>query len=286
MLRATLPTTIAIEQALDGPTADVRANATQVHQIVMNLCTNAAHAIQGKGKISLEIAQVAVGEGPSKPHVELKSGDYVRLTISDTGHGMDAATMKRIFEPFFTTKKAGEGTGLGLSVVHGIVKEYGGGVTIDSELGRGTTFAIYLPVSSGAEGSVPPESVEVPRGNGQRVLFVDDERVLGEAAQKMLTRLGYAATVFNSSVDALAALRLAPTSYAALITDFTMPDLTGAELIREVLAIRPELRVILASGSGSHLTGEAMRELGIREVLTKPVSYVALARALQRALAG
>ncbi len=286
LLRATLPTTIAIEQTLDAPTADVLANATQVHQIVMNLCTNAAHAIKGQGKLSLALAQVTVSDGPSKPHVELKPGEYVRLTISDTGHGMDAATMTRIFKPFFTTKKAGEGTGLGLSVVHGIVKEYGGVVTIDSEVGRGTTFAIYLPISSVAEASASPESTEAPRGNGQRVLFVDDEAVLGDAAQKMLTRLGYAPTVFKSSVEALAALRGAPSAYAVMITDFTMPELTGADLIRAVLAIRPDLRVILASGSGSHLTSDEMRQLGVREVLTKPVGYVALSRALHRALSG
>ncbi len=286
LLRATLPTTIAIEQRLDGPTADVLANATQVHQIVMNLCTNAAHAIKGQGKLSVELAQVTVSDGPSKPHVELRPGEYVRLTIGDTGHGMDAATVKRIFEPFFTTKKAGEGTGLGLSVVHGIVKEYGGVVTIDSEIGRGTTFAIYLPVSSVAEASASPESTEAPRGNGQRVLFVDDEAMLGDAAQKMLTRLGYAPTVFKSSVEALAALRRAPSTYAVMITDFTMPELTGADLIRAVRAIRPDLRVILASGSGSHLTSDEMRQLGVREVLTKPVGYAALSRALHRALSG
>ena len=286
LLRATLPTTIAIEQVLDGPVADVLVNATQVHQIVMNLCTNAAHAMKGRGKLGLEIAQVAVSDGPDKPHVELSAGDYVRLTVSDTGHGMDAATLKRIFEPFFTTKKAGEGTGLGLSVVHGIVKEYGGVVTIQSEVGHGTTFAIYLPTSPVAAASSAAESPEARPGKGQRVLFVDDEVVLGDVAQKMLKRLGYAPTVFNSSVAALTALRAAPDSYAALITDFTMPELTGTELIGEALMLRPDLRVILASGSTSQLDADEMRRLGVHEVLTKPVSYIALSRALHRALSG
>jgi len=286
LLRATLPATIVIEHVLDRPVSDVLVNATHVHQIVMNLCTNAGHAIQGKGKLSLEIDQVEVQDGPNKPHVELKEGEYVRLTISDTGHGMDAATMQRIFEPFFTTKEAGEGTGLGLSVVHGIVHEYGGVVTVDSELGRGTTFAIYLPASSRAQALPGPDNLEAPRGNGQRVLFVDDEAVLGDAAHKMLTRLGYSPVVFRSSVEALSSLRKDPDGYAALVTDFTMPELTGLELIREALAMRTSLPVILASGSTSQLNSEQLHQLGVHEVLTKPVSYVALARALHRLLSG
>jgi PAS domain S-box-containing protein len=287
LLRATLPSTIALKQKLDAALPDVLANPTQVHQVVMNLCTNAAHAMKGKqGQIGVELERVTVEDGANKPHVALRPGDYVRLRISDTGHGMDAATLQRIFEPFFTTKASGEGTGLGLSVVHGIVKEYGGVVTVDSELGRGTTFAIYLPALSGTEVQRAPEAVgEIPRGRGQRILYVDDEPVLGEAAKKMLERLGYQALVFQRSEAALRAFEQDPTAYDAVVTDFTMPELTGIELSRRVRAIRPGMPVIMVSGSSGPLTQAEVREVGIRDLISKPLSYAALARALAKVFA-
>jgi len=286
LLRATLPSTIALQQKLDGALPDVLANATQVHQIVMNLCTNAAHAMKGtQGQISVELDQLQIASERARPHVELAPGDYVRLAIRDTGHGMDAATLERIFEPFFTTKPAGEGTGLGLSVVHGIVKEYGGVVTVESELGRGTSFTIYLPALSVTEQRAPAPSADVPRGTGQCILFVDDEPVLGAAAQKMLERLGYRAVVFRSSEAALSAFEAAPHVYDALITDFTMPGMTGIELSRRLLAIRPGFPIIIASGSTGTLTNAEVRQLGIRELLSKPLSYASLARVLHQVLA-
>jgi PAS domain S-box-containing protein len=285
LLRATLPSTIALEQAIDADVSDVLANATQVHQIVMNLCTNAAHAIRGKhGKITVSLAELSIGEGAHKPHVELEPGKYVRLTITDTGHGMDATTLQRIFEPFFTTKPAGEGTGLGLSVVHGIVKEYGGVVLAESEPGRGTSFVIYLPAVSGAAAEIASDSAEVPRGKGERVLFVDDEVALGNAGRKMLERLGYQATVFGSSVTALLAFRQAPRSFSIVVTDYTMPDLTGLDLIREIHAIRPDIPAIMVSGSSGPIVPEELREAGVLQVLSKPLGYTALAHALCRAL--
>jgi PAS domain S-box-containing protein len=285
LLRATLPSTIALDSLLDADVSDVLANATQVHQIVMNLCTNAAHAMRGRqGKITVSVAQIELSPHAPKPHVDLGPGRYVRLVISDTGHGMDAATLRRIFEPFFTTKSLGEGTGLGLSVVHGIVKEYGGAVVVESELGKGTKFTIYLPALSGTELQPLAESAEIPRGRGERILFVDDEVVLGTASRKMLERLGYGVTLFHSSVAALAAFRQGPDAFAALVTDYTMPEMTGVELIREVHAIRPLLPVIMVSGSSGPLDPDDMRRVGMRELLSKPLGYAALAHALRRAL--
>jgi PAS domain S-box-containing protein len=287
LLRATLPTTISIEQALDVPVDDVLVNATQVHQIVMNLCTNAAHAMRGRqGKLRVALDAVRVGPGAATPHVGLEPGNYVRLLVSDSGHGMDAATLKRIFEPFFTTKIGGEGTGLGLSVVHGIVKEYQGVVTIDSQVGCGTTFHIYLPSAPASQAAAPAESNEAPCGNGERVLIVDDEPALGAATHKMLTRLGYQATVHQSSLAALTALQQAPHAFAALVTDFTMPEMTGLELARAALALRPDLAVLLLSGSTASLPAEELRAIGVRGVLNKPVGYAPLARALHQALRG
>jgi PAS domain S-box-containing protein len=285
LLRATLPTTIALEQALDAPVPAVLANATQVHQIVMNLCTNASHAIKGhQGKISVSLASVEVLPDTPAPHASLEPGSYVRLEIADTGHGMDPATVERIFEPFFTTKPAGEGTGLGLSVAHGIVREYGGAITVDSAPGRGTRFSIYLPSASGEATSSADASMDLPRGAGQHVLLVDDEVTLANAARQMLERLGYRATVFQSSVAALAAFRQAPESFAAVVSDFTMPDLTGLELIREMRAVSPNLPALMVSGSSGAFTREAALHVGVRELLSKPLSYAALARAMHRAL--
>jgi CheY-like chemotaxis protein len=197
---------------------------------------------------------------------------------------MDAGTAKRIFEPFFTTKGAGEGTGLGLSVVHGIVKEYGGVVTVDSELGRGTSITLYFPACSMVEERRPVVASEIPRGNGERILFVDDEQVLGDVAKKMMQRIGYQASVFQSSETALAAFQKEPTAYDALITDLTMPEMTGVDLARRVLALRPSLPIILVSGSSGTLTDTELREIGIRELLSKPLEYSTLARVLNQVL--
>ncbi|HEY5374374.1 MAG TPA: ATP-binding protein [Polyangiaceae bacterium] len=287
LLRASLPSTIALEQQIEDAVPDVLANPTQVHQIVMNLCTNAAHAMKGtQGGIKVELSELQVSESGPKLHGELQPGGYVCMTVQDTGHGMDAATAKRIFEPFFTTKGSGEGTGLGLSVVHGIVKEYGGVVTVDSELGRGTTFAIYLPARPALEKPPPVLATEIPRGDGERVLFVDDEPVLGAVAQKMMQRLGYRATVFQSSEAALTAFQSDPGAFDALITDLTMPAMTGVELARQVLAVRPGLPVILVSGSSGQLTTTELRKVGIRELLSKPLDYGTLARTLNQMLRG
>ncbi|HVY27205.1 MAG TPA: PAS domain S-box protein [Polyangiaceae bacterium] len=282
LLRATLPATTALEQQLD-PVGDVLVNATQVHQIVMNLCTNAAHAMRGKtGKIRVALVAERL-DASLLPHVALAPGDYVKLSISDTGHGMDAATASRVFEPFFTTKAAGEGTGLGLSVVHGIVKEYEGAIKVDSEPGRGTTFDIYLPLTTAAQQHAGGEA-DVPCGSGEHILVVDDERVLGEATTKMLGKLGYHGRSFQEPMAALAALKQTPDRFSVLVTDLTMPEMTGAELIRAVRVIRPELPVILVSGSAAGLSETDLGSLGISEMLSKPLSYSGLAHALQRVL--
>lgn len=287
LLRASLPATISLNAHLEAALPDVLANATQVHQIIMNLCTNAAHAVGGEqGQINVELDRAQVAADGPEASLALPPGDYVRLTVRDTGQGMDAATAKRIFEPFFTTKASGEGTGLGLSVVHGIVKEYGGEISVVSEVGRGTSMKIYLPARPAVESQPTAPATEIPRGNGARILYVDDEAVLGDVAQKMLKRLGYEATVFQSSEAAWAAFEAAPQAYDALVTDLTMPALTGVDLARKVLALRPALPIILVSGSSGPLTVSELRAMGIRELLSKPLNYGALARVLNQVLYG
>lgn len=284
LLRSTLPSTIDIKEDIASELPDVLADPTQVHQVVMNLCTNAGHAMKGKpGQLRVRV-EVLLVNSSSKPHPELKEAEYVRLSISDTGHGMNEETLKRIFEPFFTTKAPGEGTGLGLSVVHGIIKEHDGVIAVESEPGSGTTFTIYLPplrsVTIAEKGGDEP----IPAGKGERVLFVDDEVALGQVARKILIRLGYQPFVFSSSEAAWAAIQKAPHAYHIMITDLTMPVMTGIDLTRLVLKLRPSLPIVLVSGYTGMLTDDAMRQLGITELVHKPMDKRMLAVAVSRAL--
>jgi CheY-like chemotaxis protein len=265
----------------------VLAASIQLHQVLLNLCTNAAHAMTGKqGRLGVrvETLNVDVHGDPQSQVPGLNAGRYVRLTVSDTGHGMSGETRKRIFEPFFTTKPPGEGTGLGLAVVHGIVRDHEGVVRVDSEPGRGTTFQIYLPAHDWVEAGVDAGlSVKSP-GKGERILFVDDETALCEGWRSVLERIGYLVTTFTDPLLALETFRRNPRDFDLVITDLTMPHMTGTELGRRILELRPTLPILLVSGSTGSLTGEEVRALGLRELLTKPVTPSALAIALRRTL--
>ncbi len=285
LLRATLPATIEIQQAIDGELPDVKANPTQIHQVIMNLCTNAAHAMKGKqGQLCLRLESLDLEKAGSQPHIDLVPGQYVRLMVSDTGHGMDEATLKRIFEPFFTTKGPGEGTGLGLSVVHGIIREHEGAIAVESQPGKGTTFSIYFPAQAAAGTPENLQGDSIPRGNGERVLFVDDEKALSEVAQKMIQRLGYQPVVFDSSKAAWEAFQKEPMAFDVLISDLTMPVLTGLDLARLALGVRPNLPVILTSGSSGTFSTTEVQEIGVRELVGKPLDYQTLATALNKVL--
>jgi len=286
LLRATLPTSIEIVRQVEDGLPNVMANSTQIHQVIMNLGTNAAHAMKArKGQLRVRLEQTQIADAAASQHAELAIGEYVRLSVEDTGTGMDHATLRRVFEPFFTTKPAGEGTGLGLSVVHGIVKEHGGAITVHSEVGVGTTLAIYLPA---LPSSIPPHAVlaqPLAQGAGQKVLFVDDEASLRGVAVKMLSRLGYEPVVFETSEQVLAAFKAEPTGYDALISDLAMPGLSGLELATQILRIRPGFPIVLASGFGGKLTRAEARKLGIRDLISKPLDFRTLADALEQALA-
>jgi CheY-like chemotaxis protein len=197
---------------------------------------------------------------------------------------MDEATLKRIFEPFFTTKAPGEGTGLGLSVVHGIVKEHDGVITVQSEPGRGTAFAIYLPAQLTAESQESKAATEIPTGHGERILFVDDEAALGEVAKKMLLRLGYHPFVFSSPEAAWVAIQEQPAAYDLMISDLTMPVLTGTDLAKRVLNLRPDLPIILTSGASGTWTSAEVQKIGIRELVSKPLNFRTLAIVIHAAL--
>jgi signal transduction histidine kinase len=241
LLRASLPATITIEQDIRDDAGQIMGDATEIEQVVINLVSNAAHAMRANGGVlRVEVSGFGLAAGAEAPHGAMKPGDYVRLSVSDTGHGMEKAVFDRIFDPFYTTKPAGEGTGLGLSVVHGIVRSHQGVITARSEPGRGSVFEIYLPRMDTPK-AVETEAGAVPAGR-EAVLLVDDEEALTEIGKEMLERLGYAVTATTSSAEALDLFRDQPDRFDVVMTDQTMPHMTGIELARRMLSIRKIFR--------------------------------------------
>jgi signal transduction histidine kinase/ActR/RegA family two-component response regulator len=286
LLRAMIPTSIEFEvsMAMDVPT--VLADATQIHQIVMNLGTNASHAMKERvGRLTVTLENFDVGADGMETQMGLQSGHHVRLSISDTGHGMDQATLSRIFEPFFTTKAPGEGTGLGLSVVQGIMQSHEGIITAYSHPGEGTTFHLYFPVCGMEEAAMGSEVTAVPRGKGERILYVDDELPLAQMGRKILERLGYVVEIHTSAPEALEAVRARPEAYDLIITDQMMPRLTGLDLATRLQTIRPGLPIILVTGYTATLTAERVKAMGISNLLLKPISVATLGAAVHRVLA-
>ncbi|MBI5589746.1 MAG: PAS domain S-box protein [Deltaproteobacteria bacterium] len=284
MLRAMLPSTLTIRFDLQAGRSVILGDPTQFHQILLNLCTNAAHAMRETGGL-LEIAlsEVEIDAIEASEHLNLQPGSYVRLTVRDTGQGMDRKTLDRIFEPFFTTKGPGEGAGVGLAVVHGIVKSHGGMITAQSELGKGSTFQVFFPKIENAVAQVDKPVLPFPTGNEQ-ILFVDDEEVVADAASDMLKFLGYDVVAVNSSLEALRLLQLQPGRFHLVITDQTMPDMTGMELAAELLRIRPGLPILLCTGFASPGIWEKALAMGIRQVMNKPFVLQELARTVRSIL--
>jgi PAS domain S-box-containing protein len=285
LLRSTLPSSLELTVSLPGSLPSISADATQIHQVTMNLCTNAAQAMGGRGRLSVALDTIELGSPEPESSVGLAAGQYVRLTVSDTGHGMDASVVERIFEPFFTTKQPGGGTGLGLAVVHGIVKDHEGAISVASEPGKGTTFTILFPVCAPLEApGVEVRAPEAPHGSGQKVMFVDDERALCEAARLILRRAGYDAVAHRDSSEAWRELQTNPDGYALVVTDLTMPGMTGLDLAAKIHGLRPELPIILTSGHPGELASKALESIGVRELLQKPVDYAVLTQAVARAI--
>jgi signal transduction histidine kinase/CheY-like chemotaxis protein len=285
VIRGSLPDGIALELSLPRAPLVVIGDPTQLHQVVMNLCTNAAHAMGGNGSLRVTMEAADLDEELRLAQATLPPGRYVKLVIGDTGTGMDGATLARIFEPFFTTKEVGRGTGLGLSLVHGIVSDSGGATHVTSELGRGSTFEIYLPRANVEDATLEHAEGPIERGNGECILLVDDEKPLLIMTAELLGRLGYDPAPFSDPRAALASLEAMPEAYAAVLTDEMMPGLTGTALARAARQARASLPIILVSGyTGPMLTRIALG-VGVREVLRKPVKTRELAAALARALA-
>jgi len=286
-LRASLPAQIQIEVNVGKDVPAVLADPTQIYQVTVNLATNALHAMEGRaGRLTVAVENFVADAKFLRLHPELQAVRHVRLTVADTGHGMDAATMERIFEPFFTTKPLGKGTGLGLSVVHGIVQAHHGCITVDSEVGHGATFQLYFPGQEEQVPAAPAAEAEVPAGGGQIILLLDDEPSLTGALRQLLERLNYRVITHNHARDSLAWCRQNPDAVDLVITDLSMPELNGIEVARALRALRPGLPIVLTSGFSADLNPALLAEAGICELLEKPVTRAALAGTVHRALAG
>jgi CheY-like chemotaxis protein len=250
----------------------------------MNLCTNAAHAMERGGVLKVVLECVVVDKRRLLSHGALSAGDYVRLSVIDTGSGIPPAVLERMFDPFFTTKRVGDGTGLGLALVHGIVGGFGGAIDVVTQVGMGTTFTIWLP-AAGEVARLPAEPAgEVPRGNGETVMIVDDERALVTLAEVTLAELGYEPVGFDSSLAALQAFRAEPKRFDLVLTDEMMPELTGTELAREIRQVRPDISIILMSGCGGTELSERARAAGVIDVRCKPLVRREIAEPVARAL--
>jgi len=284
MLRASIPSTISITEDIHPQSGTVLADPTQIHQIVMNLCTNAYHAMEESGGVlSVVVRSATIDSSTVFDGQRLTAGDYVELTVSDTGAGMGPDIIDKIFDPYFTTKGIGKGTGMGLSITHGIIKSYGGAITVESTLGLGTTFRVYLPLIEDAGAKEFAGAAEAPRGKGQ-ILFVDDEELLMEMGHDMLERLGYTVTSRRSSFEALETFMNDPQKFDLVITDQTMLGMTGIDLARRMLQIRPDIPIILCTGYSNLVSEESAKVVGIREFALKPLTKSSIAQLVEKIL--
>jgi len=283
-MRASLPATIEIRKEIASDVESIMADPIQIQQVLMNLCTNALHAMEGMGgTLDVELASVTLTPEDAQMLPDLKPGPHVRITVKDTGHGMSEATLAKIFDPYFTTKAKGVGTGLGLTVVHGIVKKHGGAIRVQSELGKGSTFHLYFP-------AVPKEAASEARPIGQmptgheRILLIDDEEVLVDIGKEMLEYLGYSVETRTSSVDALSLFGADPFRFDLVITDMTMPNMTGEKLAVELRKIRADIPIVICTGYSERLLEERVRTVGISALVMKPILMAQLASAIREAL--
>ena len=283
LIRASLPTTIEIKQKLDSDSL-ITGDATQIHQVLMNLCTNAAHAMDTKGGVlEVKLENIELKEGFSAGYSDISPGAYVKLTVSDTGEGIPEIILGQIFDPFFSTKEKGKGTGMGLAVVHGIVSSHGGEIYAYSEQGKGSTFDIFLPAFERRKDPERNPKEAIPTGN-ERILFVDDEAALVNVGQKTVESLGYEVTTRTSSIEALELFKRRPNSFDLVITDMTMPNMTGEDLAIELMRVRSDIPVILCTGYSARINEQQAIGMGIRAFVLKPLLKHQIARVIRDAL--
>jgi PAS domain S-box-containing protein len=284
LLSASLPDEMRLEARLDAADTAVVGDATQLHQVTMNLCRNAMQAMAHGGVLSVVLAREAAVQRRVLSHGTLEAGRYVRISIGDTGSGIAPAVLERMFDPFFTTKRVGDGTGLGLALVNGIVADLGGSIDVATEMDVGTTFTIWLPAADEMPAQLTEPASDLPRGNGETVMIVDDERALVALAEETLAQLGYEPVGFDSSLAALHAFCAEPKRFDLVLTDETMPDLMGTELALEIRRLRPDIPIILVSGYGGAQLSERAQAAGVLDVLRKPLIRRDIAEPIARAL--
>jgi CheY-like chemotaxis protein len=285
LLRSTLPTHILFQETIDMDCGPILADPAQIHQLVINLCTNAYHAMLEKGgTLGVALTEVEVGVEEYQRDRKHIPGKYLKLTVQDTGHGMEPSVMKRIFEPYFTTRKPGQGNGMGLAVSHGIMENYGGWITVFSEPGQGATFDLFFPMIDGQSDLADPLFNEPVPGGTEHILLVDDEETLLPMLEHILSRLGYRISAFNRSAEALSAFQNDPVKFDLVITDQAMPHMIGSELAKRILNIRPDMPIILFTGFSDLITEEKAKSLGIRAYVMKPIIKHDLAGTIRRIL--
>jgi PAS domain S-box-containing protein len=286
MLRASLPSTITIQEDIDSQCGKVMADSTNIHQIIVNLCTNSLHAMENeKGVLGISLYRKEISDEEIVGEPDVSSGPFIVLQVSDTGHGMHQKTIERIFDPYYTSKEVGKGTGLGLAVIHGVVKNYHGFIRIESELGKGTTFYVHIPVLQKDTSIIAEPETSEPLSTGtERILVVDDESMIVNLNKTVLEQLGYKVTATTKSLEALKKIRTDPDQFDLIITDQTMPNLTGAELAQEILEIKPSIPIILCTGYSSVLSEKDTLSIGIKKYARKPVDRTTLAKIVRQVL--
>ncbi|MFW6010863.1 MAG: hybrid sensor histidine kinase/response regulator, partial [Gemmatimonadota bacterium] len=270
-LRSSVGPAIEIQTRIQPGVPRVMAEPSAMHQVLMNLGMNAAQAMEGGGRLSLEVEPLYLTDSNARKHPELNEGPHVSLVVRDTGVGVPLEVRDRVFEPFFTTKEPGRGSGLGLAMVHGIVAEHHGAVTLDSEVGRGTTVRVLFPAGESTEPAPEPD-LEVPRGGGEHILYVEDEPGLAKVGRRVLEKLGYAVTVGADGQAALELFQATPDAFDAVVTDYLMPRVDGLKLARAIAEVRPELPIVLLTGYADHLPGEEIAAAGVRATVSKPAA--------------
>ena len=285
MLRASLPTTIDMSLEITTKAGAILADPSQIQQVIMNLATNAAYAMrENGGMLTMALSDIAFTADSFRPDPEMRPGRYLQLTVKDTGTGIAEEVRKRMFEPFFTTKEAGQGTGMGLAVAYGIVRNHGGAITVRSAVGEGSTFVVYLPAETRAiDPQEEDEIVALPTGQ-EHILFVDDEPAVVETTVRMLHRLGYRVTSVANGTEAWDLFLRDPSLFDLIITDQTMPGTTGSLLAGKMLHVRPDLPIILITGYSEVISEELAKEIGIREFIMKPLVKKELAETVRRVL--
>ncbi|MBU0462124.1 MAG: response regulator [Proteobacteria bacterium] len=283
-LRSTIPTTIDIEQNISVTNETILADQTQINQIMMNLCINASQAMeQSSGKLAIIVEKVILDDHSAKAYPDLKSGRHIKIMVGDTGPGIDPKIIDRIFDPYFTTKEVGKGSGMGFAVVLGIVKSHSGTITVDSRPGKGTNFSILFPLAQ-EKAAVETQTIqEIPRGS-ETILFVDDEISIVNMVQRMFARLGYKVETAITPQDALERFALNPDHFDLVITDMTMPQMTGVDLSEKLMDILPDIPIIICTGYSSLIDEEKAKELGLAAYVMKPINMQETAQTIRKIL--